>query len=500
VLTIQPGVTGSVVVRSCSGLSHTEISRNRDRPREKHDMRYVSSVLILLTLLPVAQAQDNEAEKLFRAMEKKITAADAIQVTVAIELRAIKGSGNESKLKEWRRLLKVRKASGFLILTKDNKAQMKIRGANVGLNMEMVSNGKQLRLGNEEGILDPAKPRPTPKYLHALLTTLVSRTGVTAGGVTIRFAPGPQFEPVFLTLEDGEKLDFDPEKLGWGVSDIKAGAADKVGGRDAKVISYRFEKGDGGRDTLWLDNKTLLPLKRVYTLGRDMHITEIYTEFNLDPQIDAKAFELIPTPNEPEKLFRAMVGKIKAAQAVEVTFDSEAKWKEQAKDKEAKSKGSLLFTKDNKARLKMSGNETGKEVTIEAISDGKRWKMAESPATIAKAEEEPTRTDLHTLLSTELSEFSSGSINYLFNGPAGPKRRLVDFNAGAEEKVGGRDAKVVTYSVVVWDKSSQVTVWIDTETLLPLKRLIVSEAGRGTEIYNFILNPKVEAGAFALPK
>jgi hypothetical protein len=36
--------------------------------------------------------------------------------------------------------------------------------------------------------------------------------------------------------------------------------------------------------------------------------------------------------------------------------------------------------------------------------------------------------------------------------------------------------------------------------LLPLKRLIVSEAARGTEIFNFNLNPKVDAGAFALPK
>jgi hypothetical protein len=83
----------------------------------------------------------------------------------------------------------------------------------------------------------------------------------------------------------------------------KAGAAEKVGGRDARVISYLW---GGQRITLWLDNKTLLPLKRVYTLEK-MHITEIYTAFNLDPKIDARAFELIPTPNEGEKLFRVMM-------------------------------------------------------------------------------------------------------------------------------------------------------------------------------------------------
>jgi outer membrane lipoprotein-sorting protein len=313
--------------------------------------------------------------------------------------------------------------------------------------------------------------------------------------VMIRSAPGPQFDLVLLKLGDGK---FDPENLGWGVSDFKAGAADKVGGRDARVISYRFAKGRGL--TLWLDNKTLLPLKMVYTMENIMHITEIYTAFNLDPRIDAKAFELIPTPNGAEKLFRAMQEKIKAAQAVQVTFDCEAKGKDQGKDVEAKAKGSLLFTKDNKARLKMSVNETGKEVTIEAISDGKRWKMAESPATIAKAEEEPTRKDLHSLLSTDWTESGFYNINYLFNGPGGPKCRLVDFEAGAAEKIGGRDAKVVTYSVLSLGPSSQVTLWIDAETLLPLKRLIVFETARGTEMYNFNLNPKVDAGAFALPK
>jgi hypothetical protein len=60
-----------------------------------------------------------------------------------------------------------------------------------------------------------------------------------------------------------------------------------------------------------------------------MNITEIYTEFNLDPKIDAKAFELIPTPNDAEKLFLTMMEKIKTAQAVQVTFDSVAKGKEQ---------------------------------------------------------------------------------------------------------------------------------------------------------------------------
>jgi len=80
-----------------------------------------------------------------------------------------------------------------------------------------------------------------------------------------------------------------------------------------------------------------------------------------------------------------------------------------------------------------------------------------------------------------------------------------DFKEAAPEKVGGREAKVVTCNAVLLGDTCQVTLWIDAETMLPLKRLIVYEGNRGkpgriTEICTFNLNPKVDAGAFALPK
>src|SRR5439155_6255090 len=133
--------------------------------------------------------------------------------------------------------------------------------------------------------------------------------------------------------------------------------------------------------------KTLLPLKRVSVLARRTDpsaITEIYQEFTLDPKLDAGSFELNFPVSDAEKLFRAMEQKIKAANAVQVTFNMEVK----SKGREAKGKASLLFTKENQAQLKMRRNQAGKEVTIEMISDGKRMKYAESPETIAKAEAE----------------------------------------------------------------------------------------------------------------
>src|SRR5690242_11374031 len=51
-------------------------------------MRYVLSVLLLHAVVPGSPAQDNEAERLFRAMENKLKSARTIQVDADIELRA----------------------------------------------------------------------------------------------------------------------------------------------------------------------------------------------------------------------------------------------------------------------------------------------------------------------------------------------------------------------------------------------------------------------------
>jgi len=106
--------------------------------------------------------------------------------------------------------------------------------------------------------------------------------------------------------------------------------------------------------------------------------------------------------------------------------------------------------------------------------------------------------------------------------------RLVSFEAGAAEKVGGRDAKVVTYIVAGLPGTDyHVTLWIDAQTSLPLKRVIVPIVGeqpkqphprkapirlkrlmvpsgrepvRITETCEFTLNPKIDAAVFQLPK
>jgi hypothetical protein len=50
-------------------------------------------------------------------------------------------------------------------------------------------------------------------------------------------------------------------------------------------------------------------------------------------------------------------------------------------------------------------------------------------------------------------------------------------------------------------KGTSVTVWIDSETLLPLQHVIAGKDQGWIEIYNdFILDPKIDAKTFELPR
>jgi hypothetical protein len=170
----------------------------------------------------------------------------------------------------------------------------------------------------------------------------------------------------------------------------------------------------------------------------------------------------------------------------------------------AGSQGSLLFTKENQARLKIDMDEFGKKKTAEMISDGKRVKYAESPDTIAKAEAEASPATLSSRLTRMLSGPGVCLTYQNVSGVAPFRFHLVSFKASAAEKVSGRDAKVVSYTVAgLPGQDWNVTLWIDAETAMPLKRLAVplgAETFRITERYEITLNPKIAAGAFQLPK
>src|SRR5436309_10597282 len=100
-------------------------------------MRYAMAILVMSAALPPSFAQDNDAEKLFRAMEQKIKSAKAIRVSTDIELRANKSREEESKIGNG-----VSKEKGTLLVTKDKRARLTIRNEYLGITL--ISDGKQL--------------------------------------------------------------------------------------------------------------------------------------------------------------------------------------------------------------------------------------------------------------------------------------------------------------------------------------------------------------------
>jgi hypothetical protein len=162
----------------------------------------VLAVVLLTAALPAAEEpQQNEADKLFRDMEKKIQGAKAFRVAFTIE---IKEDGKES----------VGRFEGSLLLTNDNAGLMiisEVRGQS--RKWEVGSDGNQVK---SEG-----PPSKTPKNFHSLASIFVSRLGVF-----------PTFPGIPFVITEADKVGkVEGGKLeAW---DFKAGAAEKIDGRDA---------------------------------------------------------------------------------------------------------------------------------------------------------------------------------------------------------------------------------------------------------------------------
>ncbi len=244
------------------------------------DVAIVAGGLLVAVLVPAARAQENEAEKLFCEMEKKIGGAKVFQIDFTYRLEG-------------------KPARGSLLLTDDNKARLQVSGpfsfrVKRDARFELFSDGKKLKLKGARFVrasngqagfeLGGQTEGETPKAFHAWRAAEVSRVGI-----------GPMVLGLPYTL--GMETDPDGEETKMKVYDFKGGAAEHVGERQARVVHYRCGKGgnDDAKCTVWLDGKTGLPLKRVYLAhpeSEKIRITESYGEVKLDPKVDGKAFEL----------------------------------------------------------------------------------------------------------------------------------------------------------------------------------------------------------------
>lgn len=228
--------------------------------------------LFAVMLVRVAQAQHNEAEKLFRDMERKIASAKTIQVDFTYQLEG-------------------KSTTGSLLLTADNKARLRVRGVfsfevKREVSFELVSDGKKLELkgarlvggstGRSVFKLGGQTELETPRAFHAWRAAEVCRVGLAVMVIGLPATLGAEADP-------------DGEETRMKVRDFKMGSAEKVGERWTKVIHYRCGKGgnDDPKSTVWIEAKTGLPLKRVSLIHPEserIRITETYGKFKLDAE------------------------------------------------------------------------------------------------------------------------------------------------------------------------------------------------------------------------
>jgi outer membrane lipoprotein-sorting protein len=230
-------------------------------------MRRLLLALALPALaLPAFAGEDNEAAKLFRDMENRITRAKSLRVAFASSIT--KGGEEFGQFK------------GSVDLSEGNKGRFEIKGQAKGkeISVKLVAAGEKLKVTTNQPEGD--KEQPLPKNFGQRVRLGISRVGPTAGLLIAERQSGKDDEDVAKRLQ---------------VSDFKLGADAQVGGRKARVLEYKatLDKEEI-KAKLWLDARTHLPLKRELSAekgGETFRVVETYSEFNVGAKGGRKAPE-----------------------------------------------------------------------------------------------------------------------------------------------------------------------------------------------------------------
>jgi outer membrane lipoprotein-sorting protein len=210
--------------------------------------------------------------------------------------------------------------------------------------------------------------------------------------------------------------------------------------------------------------------------------------------------------NQAEKLFRESEKKLAEADQAQITVESTL----EGTPEKGRLKGTLLLAKGNKASVVVQGNLRGEKFKMSAVSNGTMMKVE---MTMSKPqEEENTPKNLNATIAASFSRVGMLAVFRYRTQQAGEKEpglddlfKVSDFVLGKKETVGEREAQIIDYKVVMDNRdTAESTIWLDTETKLPLKRVLSSrlanESMRITETYRIRVNGKIDGKKFELPK
>jgi outer membrane lipoprotein-sorting protein len=216
---------------------------------------------------------------------------------------------------------------------------------------------------------------------------------------------------------------------------------------------------------------------------------------------------LLRADDDAEKRIRAMEKKLDSAKTIQVAFEARAEGLRES----GTFKGTLTVTEGNKMHLDGSIDMDGKKVNWKKVSDGTK--------TTEEGLDRGTHPTPKNLTRDYRNSLTHGGFImgvFLSSGGDGeetwPAFRVSDYELGKPDNVGTRRAQIVACKLTPVakgekkvDVSFSESIWLDTETNLPLKRVFTGDFGGKkitfTETYEkFLLDPKIDATLFELPK
>ncbi|MFO0906742.1 MAG: RNA polymerase sigma factor [Isosphaeraceae bacterium] len=207
-----------------------------------------------------------------------------------------------------------------------------------------------------------------------------------------------------------------------------------------------------------------------------------------------------------EKLYRAMENKVRGAKSLHVALNGEV-------DSDAVKgtiKATISVAEGNKSRIEMEADIGGKAEKLLLMTDGKVMYTKQGDKGTLDPNPKKAEASLKLLPGAIARIGFTGTRMVSTSKPDEEKdldkqAPVSNFKFGPKEKVGDRAAQVVTYRLDLSGTSAQMSVWIDTTTQMPLKRVLSVTEGdksfRMSETYRtFEIDPKLEPRLFDVPK
>jgi outer membrane lipoprotein-sorting protein len=243
-------------------------------------MRGLTLLALVFVAAPV-YSQENEAEKLFNEMEKKIRSAKSVHFEFDSETRQ-----NDAKFRGRGSFDLAEGRTKFRIKSEVKRGDMEVQV------LIAVSDGNttyaKSSLSAEPFRLPGARPF-NDNHLG-----LLARLGVTTFFNACEAGPIP-FVPRLANFED----DISKSIV---AKNFKLGAKEKVGGQDTQVVHYDarlMNEKDPLQVTLWIDTKTHLPAKQAFLVSftaggkaAKQEETLTFQTFVVDGPIDRKILEI----------------------------------------------------------------------------------------------------------------------------------------------------------------------------------------------------------------